>query len=472
MKFCPFCKTKYPDEGLNFCRLDGRPLIELETAPTRVLGVTGRIVPKTEYARSGEINIAYQVLGNGPVDLIYVPGWVSHLEYGWEEPSLARFYWRLASFSRLILFDKRGTGLSDRSTELPTLEERMDDVRAVMQAVGSARAVIFGMSEGGNMAILFAATYPEHTIGLITFGVFAKRICAPEYPWAPTPEQRQEFYEAIKREWGGPMGLEELAPSKAQDEQFRQWWATYQRRSATPGAALDLARMNTGIDVRQVLPAIRVPSLVMHRAEDRDAHVEEGRYIAAQIPNATFVELPGADHLLFVGDQESVLSKVEDFIKAVGQTTRSDSVLATILYVMTAGENKKEDKGFAALVQRETDWFKGRLSEANGDSTCATFDGPIRAIRCAKAIRDAAVALGIETRTGLHTGLCEMQSNQASGETVEIARQIATRAEPGEVLLTNTVMDLVSGSGFEFSPRGDCQLDGLSQDCRLFSVSR
>jgi len=258
---------------MKFCRSDGAILEPLETLPTDILTqrfdsaiqsppsaqtirmaeplstetprqrITADLKPETRYAKSGDINIAYQVLGSGPVDLIYVPGWVTHLEYGWEEPSLARFYRKLASFSRLILFDKRGTGLSDQSTNLPTLEQRMDDVRAVMQAVGSERAVVFGMSEGGNMAMLFAATYPERTIALITFGVFAKRIYDPEYPWAPTPEERQNFYDAIEHEWGGPLGVEDLAPSMANDERFRNWWASYQRRSASPRAALTLGKV-------------------------------------------------------------------------------------------------------------------------------------------------------------------------------------------------------------------------------------
>src|SRR2546425_3424043 len=331
MKRCPSCQQTYSDETIRFCRSDGAILESLDNVPTEILtrrfdlsipsatsiqtstlsqsskptpgaGTTGDLKPETRYAKSGDINIAYQVLGSGPIDLIYVPGWVTHLEYGWEEPSLARFYTKLASFSRLILFDKRGTGLSDQSTHLPTLEQRMDDVRAVMQAVESERAVVFGMSEGGNMAMLFAATYPERTIALITFGAFAKRIYDADYPWAPTPEERQKLYDAIEEEWGGPIGIVDLAPSRADDERFRHWWASYQRRSASPRAALNLARLNTSIDVRHVLPAIRVPTLVLHRTGDRDSNIEEGRYIASHIPGAKFIELPGEDHILFVSD--------------------------------------------------------------------------------------------------------------------------------------------------------------------------
>ena len=272
-------------------------------------------MPTTHYALSGELRIAYQVIGNGPVDLVCVPGWVTHLEFGWEEPSLARFYRGLASFSRLILFDKRGTGLSDRASGLPTMPQRMDDVRAVMDAVGSRRAAVVGMSEGGGMAMSFAAAYPERTLALILFGCFASREYSEDYPWAPTRAERQVFLNAVEREWGGPVGVEEIAPSRAQDPDFRAWWATYQRRSASPGAALALARMNTAIDVRSVLPSIRSPTLVMHRAGDRDADVDEGRYIADHIPGARFAELPGEDHLYFVGDQETPLATMREFLE-------------------------------------------------------------------------------------------------------------------------------------------------------------
>jgi pimeloyl-ACP methyl ester carboxylesterase len=280
---------------------------------------TGRQPPDVRYARSGEISIAYQVVGEGPVDLVYVPGWVTHLEYGWESPLLARFYEGLASFSRLILFDKRGTGLSDRASGLPSIEQRMDDVRAVMDAAGSKSAVVFAMSEGGGMAMSFAAAHPQRVRALVLFGVFAKREWAADYPWAPTVEQRQGFYDAIAHGWGGAVGADELAPSMAADPSFREWWATYQRRSASPAAALALARMNTPIDVRNVLSSIRAPTLVMHRTHDRDANVEEGRYVAARIPKAQFLELPGEDHLVFVGDQDAVIRASKTFVAAHAQ---------------------------------------------------------------------------------------------------------------------------------------------------------
>jgi pimeloyl-ACP methyl ester carboxylesterase/DNA-binding winged helix-turn-helix (wHTH) protein len=274
------------------------------------------LIPETRYAPSGELRIAYQVLGDGPVDLVYVPGWVSHVEYGWEEPSLAHFYRGLAAFSRLILFDKRGTGLSDRAAGLPDVQQRMDDVRAVMDAVASRRAVILGWSEGASMALTFAATYPERCIALVLFGAYARREWAADYPWAPTPEERKTgYYDAIEREWGGAVGLEHLAPSRANDPAFREWWGTYQRRSASPAAALALARMNTSIDVRDLLSRLSVPTLVMHRRHDQNAKLQEGRYIADRIPGARFEELDGEDHLPFAGDVESLLGRTENFVR-------------------------------------------------------------------------------------------------------------------------------------------------------------
>ena len=498
MKRCPICQQTYSDETMKFCRSDGATLEHLEEVPTEILTkrftagnesgaglattvldtprarTTGDLKPETRYAKSGDISIAYQVLGSGPIDLIYVPGWVSHLEYGWEEPSLARFYRRLASFSRLILFDKRGTGLSDQSTNVPTLEQRMDDVRAVMEAVRSDRAVVFGMSEGGNMAMLFAATYPERTIALITFGVFAKRIYDAEYPWAPTPEERQKFYDAIEHEWGGPLGVEDLAPSMAHDERFRNWWASYQRRSASPRAALALAQLNTSIDVRHVLPAIRVPALILHRSEDRDANIEEGRYIASHIPNAKFVELPGQDHLLFVGDQDAILNEVETFVANVNTTGEVDSLLATILSVEfppnKSGDGHKGGKGLQALAKRETEWFKGRVAISNDNYYCATFDGPIRAIRAARAIRDAAAEMHFEVNIGLHTGLCEITGHVTSGAAVDISKELAARAKAGQILLTNTVMDLVSGSQVIVTNRGMYRFEELAEECCVYAL--
>ena len=493
MKRCPNCQRTYEDASLNFCRVDGARLVEASPEePTRLIGtarvsaeafttrvlpesstrVTASYPPVTKYAKSGDVNIAYQIVGEGPIDLVFVPGWVSHLEYMWEEPSVARFFNQLASFSRLILFDKRGTGLSDQTTDLPTLEQRMDDVRAVMEAAQSERAAVFGMSEGGNMCLLFAATSPERTIALITFGVFAKRVWDPEYPWAPTPEERQKFYDALEREWGGPLGIEDLAPSRANDESFREWWATYQRRSVSPRAALALARMNTVIDVRQVLPTIRVPTLVMHRLGDRDSKVAEGRYIASRIPGAKYIELSGEDHLIFAGNQDEVMHEVQSFLKNVESTPESDTVLATILIVRitsTTEPNNEDGKvveRFHSMAKREAEWFKGRVGHA-GDVFIATFDGPARAIRAACAINQSAARLNIQVKTALHTGLCQVSGMRLTGPAVETTGRLTDQAKVREILVSNTVVDLVSGSGIEFERR---EANGADSKMQLFSV--
>ncbi len=291
-------------------------------------------LPETRYARSGDVNIAYQVVGEGPFDLVFVMGWVSHLEYFWTEPSFARFLNRLASFSRLILFDKRGTGLSDRVTVLPSLEQRMDDVRAVMDAAGSREAALLGVSEGGPLCTLFAATYPEKTRALVTIGSYARRLRTEEYPWGPTAEAREAFYQEIQTHWGGPVGIAERAPSRMHDPVFRDWWSAYLRMGASPGAALALTKMNADIDVRHVLPSVRVPTLVLHRSHDQCLVVEEGRYLASRIPGARMVELPGEDHLPFVGDQDALLDEVEDFLTGSrhGADQEPDLVLATVVW--------------------------------------------------------------------------------------------------------------------------------------------
>ena len=423
--------------------------------------------PKTRYAKNGDVNIAYQVLGDGPTDLVCVPGWVSNLDHVWSEPSLARFYERLAAFSRLILFDKRGTGLSDQTAEPPGLEQRMDDVRAVMDAVSSRRSALFGASEGGNMCMLFAATYPERTIALITCGSFAKRVWDPEYPWAPTPTQREKWFRLIEEGWGGVVDLPTLAPSVANDENFRQWWAGYLRSGASPGAALALARMNTAIDVRHVLPAIRVPTLVFHRTGDLDVSVEEGRYIARHIPGAKLVELPGDDHLFWVGDQEPMLQAIEGFLRDSPREIEADSVLATVL----VGETSREwPASFEAPLRRELERFKGRRVEAAFTGLLAVFDGPRRAIQCACALLFTARPLGLPMRIGLHTGEVELAGEQVRGVALNVGRQVAAQAGAGEVLVSSTVRDLIAGSGFQFQARGVQFFQSLGRELGLFAV--
>ena len=440
--------------------------------------------PRTRYARSGTVSIAYQVVGDGPRDLVFVSGWVSHVESGWDEPLLARFRRRLASFSRLILFDKRGTGMSDRvpDANLPTLEERMDDVRAVMDAAGSERAALFGQSEGASMAILFAATYPERTTALITFGAFACRVWNPEYPWGPTPEQRQRYFDGIQRDWGGDVDLSELAPSLAHDEGFRRRLSSYLRLSASPGAALALARMNTQIDVRNVLSAIRVPTLILHRTGDRDANIEEGRYIAARIPGAKFVELPGSDHLPFVGDQGEVVDEIEEFLTGIRPAPEPDRVLATVLFTDVVGSTERAaslgDQAWRdlleqhhALVRRELTRFRGQEISTTGDGFLATFDGPARAVRCAVAIRGRLRESGLEVRAGVHTGECERMGDNIGGIAVHIGSRVAGLATPGEVLASSTVKDLVAGSGIVFEDRGAHPLKGVPGEWQLFRVT-
>lgn len=452
---------------------------EIKTIPAR--GETVFNVPETMYARSGEVNIAYQVIGDAPLDLVFVMGWVSHLEYFWREPNFARFLLRLASFSRLILFDKRGTGLSDRVpiNQLPTLEQRMDDVRAVMNAVGSERAALCGVSEGGPMCSLFAATYPEKTLALVMIGTYAKRIRDAEYPWGPTQEQREQFFDVMREQWGGPVGIDERAPSLANDPNFREWWATYLRMGASPGAAVALTQMNAEIDVRNVLPSIRVPSLVIHRTDDQCLKVEEGRFVADRIPGAKFVELPGNDHLPFVGDQEAILDEMEEFLTGVRHTLEPDTVLATVLFTRIAGTNNQlrlsnwEEllRRLRAHIAKEIEWFRGREVDMVGDRPLAIFDGPARAIRCALAITEYASRLGVETRAGLHTGECEIVDGKVAGAAAEIGECVANEAEAGEVLVSGTVKDLVAGSGIKFEDRGI----RLMSDCgewRLFAVQR
>jgi pimeloyl-ACP methyl ester carboxylesterase len=429
-----------------------------------------REAPPTRYARSRDVNIAYQVLGEGRIDLVFVMGWVSHLEYFWTEPSFARFLRRLASFCRLILFDKRGTGLSDRvpPDALPTLEQRMDDVRAVLDAAGSQRAAVCGVSEGGAMSALFAATYPERTSALVMIGSYARRLRDATYPWGPTDAQREEFLAEISEQWGGPVGLEERAPSMASDPAFRRWWASYLRNAASPSAAVALTRMNSEADIRTVLPAIRVPTLVVHRSDDRCLLVDEGRYLAGRIPGARFVEVPGADHLPFVGDQDAILDEVEEFVTGVRHTPRSEPVLATVLsasFHLPEEECSSQSRLWPRLhdhIDREIEWFRGRACSQRTHYLLASFDGPARAIRCATAIAHHASRMGVHIRAGLHIGECEIGAGRISGAAVDLARQIEHGASPGEILASTTVRDLVCGSGILFQTKSTLGAGGIA----------
>jgi serine/threonine protein kinase/DNA-binding winged helix-turn-helix (wHTH) protein/class 3 adenylate cyclase len=439
-------------------------------------------IPQIHYARSGEVNIAYQVVGDAPLDLVFVMGWISHLEYFWSEPSFARFLRRLASFARVILFDKRGTGLSDRVPldQLPTLEQRMDDVRAVMEAVGCERAVLCGVSEGGPMCSLFSATYPEKTMALVMIGSYARRLRGEGYPWGPTEEQQEAFFEDIRQHWGGPVGLEVRGPSVAHDPAFRDWWAAYLRRGASPGAALALTRMNTEIDIRGILPTIRVPTLVVHRTGDKCFNVEEGRYLAENIPGARFAELPGVDHLPFVGNQDQILDEIEEFLTGMRHAPEVDRVLATVLVARVAGSvgNLADSERRALLdrhqsfIRKEVELFKGRAVEVSNEKLLATFDGPARAIRAACAISDSARRLGLRAHTGLHTGECDFIGDDVGGLAVEIAAQVTSQSQAGDVLVSSTVKDLVAGSGIRFNERGVYELKDNLGELKLFAVER
>lgn len=438
-----------------------------------VVDATVSQAPETRYARSGEVNIAYQVIGNGPVDLVFVMGWVSHLDYFWAEPSFAAFLKRLASFSRLILFDKRGTGLSDPVAELPTLEQRMDDVRAVLEAAGSTEAILFGVSEGGPMCALFAATYPERTRGLVMFGTYAKRLWSPDYPWAPTPEERERFHDEIRDRWGGPVGIDDRAPSRAQDAAFRNWWATYLRMGASPGTALALSRMNAEVDVRSVLPTIQVPTLVLHRRGDRCLRIEEGRYVAERIPHAQFVELDGADHLPFAGNQDQIVNELERFVRTTAARPESTRMLATVLVAEECGPIATYPAAadqFLVEARARLDAMRGGHVEARATGLLATFDGPARAITAARALATLADSHGLRFRIGLHTGECEVGQHQVRGLAVEIARQVASYANPGEVLASRTLRDLVAGSGIRFRDRGERPLGPRREAWHVFAV--
>jgi class 3 adenylate cyclase len=405
---------------------------------------------------------------------------VTHLELLWENPRVAAVLERLGSFCRVLNFDKRGTGLSDRvpGDRLPTLEQRMDDVRAVMDAAGSKRAVLFGHSEGGPMCALFAAAYPERVEGLVMYGTFAVRHREPGYPWAPSREQRERRIRRILDEWGGVVHLDELAPGVVDDPAFKAWWARYLRSSASPAAAAALTSMNTDADVRAVLPSIGVPTLVLHRVGDRTADVRGARWLAEQIRGARFVELPGEDHLLWA-DPEPIFAAVEEFVTGVPATDVPDRVLTTVLFTDIVGSTEAAvalgDDAWRRtldrhdeLVERYLERYRGRRVKFTGDGVLALFDGPARAVRCAEALVDAVGALGLEIRAGVHTGEAELRRDDVGGLAVHVAARVMAVARPGEVLVTRTVTDLVAGSGIAFDSRGAQPLKGVPGAWELF----
>jgi class 3 adenylate cyclase/pimeloyl-ACP methyl ester carboxylesterase len=450
----------------------------------------GGMRPDTRYARSSEVSLAYQVLGDGPFDLIFAPGFVSNVEYGWEEPTLEHFYGRLASFCRLIIFDKRGTGLSDRVNGVPDLETRMDDIRAIMDAVGSERAALLGYSEGAAMAALFAATYPERTPALVLYGTFL----SPDWlSWSGTYRQltAEEQLAEMARRWGTSGYCDELlrtdAPSKADDADFRRWYATRLRLGASPAAAVTLMRMVMETDARTILPSIHVPTLVVHRVGDRNCDVRGARVAAEQIPGASYVELSGDDHLPWVGDSEAIVGEIERFLTGIWrgggwEEPEPERILSTVLFTDIVGSSERAaslgDRAWRqllekhhALVRNQLVRFRGREMDAAGDGFFASFDGPARAIRCASAIVEEVRELQLEVRAGLHTGECEVVDGKVAGIAVHTGARIASLAAPGEVLVSSTVKDLVAGSGMDFRERGLEELKGIPGEWRLYAVA-
>jgi pimeloyl-ACP methyl ester carboxylesterase len=446
--------------------------------------------PEVRYARSGDVNIAYGVVGEGPFDVVFVSGSVfSSLEYAWEGPPAA-FFSRLASFSRLILFDKRGTGLSDRTVGIPDLETRMDDVRAVMDAAGSPRAAVMGVSEGGAMTILFAASYPERTAAAILHGTMPSAVRNDDFPWDWSREESLEYLKDFEARWATPdypvQRLQAYAPELAHDDGLRSWWTTLSRLSSSPRAAADLARMSLEIDVRHVVPTIRVPTLVLHTAGDQVVDVRFGRYLAGRIPGADYVELPGADHIYWAKSSEVVLDEVERFLTGIWERgdwdmVETERVLATVLFTDIVGSTEKlaglGDRGWRellqkhhALVRRQLVRYSGREIDTAGDGFFASFDGPARAIRCALSVAEAVRRLGIEVRAGIHAGECEVVDGKVGGIAVHIGARVAANAAPGQVLVSSTVKDLVAGSGIGFRERRVVELKGVPGEWRLYSV--
>jgi pimeloyl-ACP methyl ester carboxylesterase/class 3 adenylate cyclase len=438
---------------------------------------------ETRYAKTGDIHIAYQVVGDGPVDIVLVAEFWHSIEVQWDQPELAAFLERLSSSGRLISFDQRGSGVSDPVSlrELTSLDLWMDDINVVMDEVGSESAVLYGIGGGGTICMLFAATHPQRVSGLVLVNSFARLSRAPDYPWGRGPELEEEVQDVMRTGWGRGVFLDLVAPSRVGDEEFRRWWARYQRIGSSPGTVLSLRRMLGQIDVRDVLPSIRAPTLVLHRAQTTWNRVEHGRYLAEHIPGARLVEVPGADHFFFLGDSDAILREIEQFVAGISGPPESDRQLSTVLFTDIVGSTSLAaeigDKRWKdvleaqrALVRRELGRFQGREIDTAGDGFFASFDGPARAVLCARVLRDAVRSLGIEIRAGLHTGEVELLAGGLAGVAVHIGQRVLAEAEPGEVLVSSTVKDLTAGSGLEFEDRGVHALKGVPEEWRLFAV--
>lgn len=433
------------------------------------------------YARSGDVSIAYQVVGEGPIDLVLVLGWVSHLAYVWELPDMAAFLRRLASFTRLIIFDKRGCGMSDRTHPLPTLEQRMDDVRAVMDAAGSEKAALMGISEGGVMSALFAATYPQRTAGLIIDGSYPSALRRPGYPWGMTEEKLEEALVLRRERWGQGEGMDRYAPTQLDNPEVARWWGTFTQMSASPGDAVELLRMNTLIDIRGILPTIRVPTLIIHATGDRVAPIEAGRYFAQHIPNARFLELDSIDHWPYFGDADVVIGEIQEFLTGARSAPEPETMLATVLctdvtqagaHAVWLGDRRWNDlvDRHHGVVRKALARYSGREIEAGEHGVIAVFDGTARAIRCALNVRDELLELGLRIRAGVHAGECEMGAGRPRGVALHVASGVMGAAKPGEVLVTSTVKDLVVGSGLEFADRGVREFAGVPSSWGLYAA--
>lgn len=437
----------------------------------------------TRYVRSSGVSIAYQVHGEGPLDLIFVPGFVSHVELLWENPAAARFLRRLASFSRLILYDKRGQGLSDRPADPPTLEDSMDDLGAVMEAAACERAAIFGISEGGPMSMLFAATYPERVSSLVLYGTYARMVNGPDFELGFPESVLDRWAEMIREEWGGPVGLRVWAPSRVGDAEFERWWARVLRQGTSPSGAIALIDLYRELDARPVLPSIGVPTLIVHREDDRIVPVRQARYLHEQIAASRYVELPGADHLVNSEDPDPLLDEVEEFLTGSRRAREPERALATVLFTDIVGSTglaaELGDREWRdllerhdAAVRRQLSVHRGREVKTMGDGFLATFDGPARAIRCACAIRDEVHELGLRIRAGIHTGEVELIGDDLGGMAVNIGARIGALAEADEVLVSSTVRELVVGSGLGFADRDTHTLKGAPGEWRLFAVEQ
>jgi len=433
--------------------------------------------PTTRYAKSEGIHVAYQEFGDGPINLVFVPGFVSHMDNYWTHPGVVRWFDRLGSFARVVMFDKRGTGLSDRVPDLPAMDQRMDDVRAVMDAVGFERAAVFGISGGGSLATLFAAHHPDRCEALIVYGAFAR------WTSAISDEVVEGMFSYIETGWGTGASLPLFAPTSEGDVAFQEWWGRYERLGADPGAATALMRMNSQIDITEILPSIHVPTLVIHRAEDTLIDFDAGELLAERIPNARLVELPGSDHLPWVGDNPlGIIDEIEQFLTGAISEPEADRVLATLLFTdivdSTALAGSIGDERWRNLlhahdnaVRGELGRFRGVEIKSTGDGFLATFDAPARAIRCALSITESVQPLGLEVRAGLHTGEIHLVNGDAEGISVHIAARVADLAKAQEVVVSRTVKDLIAGSGITLEACGTFPLKGVPDEWELFRAS-